>query len=220
MMTDAEIKEAVLHELAWDSHVEATEIGVQVDGGIVTLTGTVSSYGKKLAAQHAAHQVSGVHDVVNAIEVNVRGSHMRADNDLAHMVRQSLEWDVMVPDEQITSTVQHGWITLEGTVDTWAQREEAERAIRHLSGIRGVTNLIKSTTPSIAPRKVHETIQEALARRAIREDHHIDVQVEGGKVILTGKVQSWQERRAIIGAVSHAPGVEVIDDHLRVDPLS
>lgn len=218
MMTDAEIKEAVLRELAWDTHVEATEVGVEVEDGIVTLTGSVSSYGKKLAAQNAAHQVFGVHDVVNAIEVDVQGSHVRTDTALAHMVRQSLEWDVMVPDARITSTVQHGWITLEGAVDTWAQREEAERAVRHLSGVRGVTNLITATTPAVLPEKVHETIQDALARRALREAKHIEVKIEGGKVTLTGTVQSWQERRAILGAVSHAPGVDIIDDHLRVDP--
>jgi osmotically-inducible protein OsmY len=218
MMTDAEIKEAVLRELAWDTRVESTEVGVEVEDGIVTLTGSVSSYGKKLAAQNAAHQVFGVHDVVNAIEVNVQGSHVRADTALAHMVRQSLEWDVMVPDSRITSTIQHGWITLEGTVDTWAQREEAERVVRHLSGVRGVTNLITASTPAILPEKVHETIQAALARRALRENRHIDVQVTGGKVTLTGTVQSWQERRAILGAVSHAPGVDIVEDHLRVNP--
>ena len=216
MMSDREIKEAVLRELTWDTQVEATEVGVEVDHGVVTLTGTVSSYGKKSAAQNAAHQVFGVYDVVNVIEVNVRGKQARSDTELAHMVRQSLEWDGRVPDDRITSTVEHGVITLEGRVDVWAQCEKAERTVRHLTGVTEVINRIQVAPPIIAPSQVQQTIQDALARRATHEAKYIRVGVEGGTVTLSGRVQSWLEKRAILGAVSHAPGVQAVNDQLRI----
>jgi osmotically-inducible protein OsmY len=136
------------------------------------------------------------------------------------MVRQSLEWDVMVPDERITATVQHGVITLEGSVEVWAQREEAERTVRHLTGVEGVINQIKVAPPTVDASQVQHTIQDALARRATHQAKHVRVGVDGGTVRLSGRVQSWLEKRAILGAVSHAPGVEAIDDQLRIDPSS
>jgi osmotically-inducible protein OsmY len=116
--TDAEIQQDVIRELKWDPRVEETEVGVEVDNGIVTLTGTVSSWAKRLAAKEAAHRVFGVLDVANDVTVKVPGSLTRTDTDLAQAVRHALKWDVMVPDERITSTVSNGWVTLEGTVDS------------------------------------------------------------------------------------------------------
>jgi osmotically-inducible protein OsmY len=217
MKTAEEIKHAVLRELAWDSRVEVADVGVEVTEGVVTLSGTVSSYGEKMAAQDAAHRVACVHDVVNAIEVKTMGAKARPDVELAHMARHVLEWDVLVPDEGITLTVEDGWITLEGTVDVWAQRDEAERAIRHLTGVRGVTNLITVDAPPLKSQDIRLAIQEALWRRATREANHIEVSVEGGYVTLSGRVQSPQEKRAILGTIRHAPGVSAIHDRLHVD---
>ena len=219
MLPDAQIKHAVLQELAWDTRVKETEVGVEVDCGVVTLTGTVDSYAKKLAAQEAAHHVVGVLDVVNDIHVHAFGQGEGSDTELAHRVRRTLEWDVLVPDQQITSTVEDGWVTLAGQVDVWNQREEAERAIRFLVGVRGVTNLITVTPQQITPQEVHRTLQEALERRAMREATRIQVAVTGGTVTLSGRVQSWFEKRAILGAIRHAPGVEAVDDHLCIEPI-
>ncbi|MDH3603126.1 MAG: BON domain-containing protein [Candidatus Tectomicrobia bacterium] len=217
MMSADDIKHAVLRELAWDTRVEVAEVGVEVDESIVTLSGTVSSYGKKLAAQEAAHRVASVHDVVNAIEVQALGAKARSDVDLAQMVRHILEWDVLVPDEGITSTVDNGWVTLEGTVEVWAQRDEAERAVQHLAGVQGVTNQITVAAPPLDSQDMRLAIQDALWRRATREANHIEVKVEGGQVTLSGRVQSPQEKRAILGTISHAPGVSAINDQLRIE---
>ncbi len=218
MISDYDIKHAVLRELAWDTRVEVTEVGVEVNNGIVTLTGTVSSYGKKLVAQEAAHRVANVRDVVNAIEVKAAGAKARSDVDLAQMARHVMAWDVLVPYEKITLTVDDGWITLEGSVEAWAQRDETERAIQHLAGVRGVTNLISVVAPPIESQDIRLAIQDALWRRARREANHIEVTVKGGQVKLSGEVQSRQEKRAILGAISHAPGVSAIDDQLHVSP--
>src|SRR6266508_6508750 len=159
--TDAEIQQDVIRELKWDPRVEETEVGVEVDNGIVTLTGTVSSWAKRIAAQEAAHRVFGVLDVANDITVKLPGSLTRNDTDLAQAVRHALKWDVMVPDERITSTVSKGWVTLDGTVDSWSQREDAERAVRNLTGIGGVTNRITVVSPAVSAGDVHKAIEEA-----------------------------------------------------------
>jgi len=216
--TDAEIQQDVIRELKWDPRVEETEVGVQVDNGIVTLTGTVSSWAKRIAAKEAAHRVFGVLDVANDVTVKVPGSLTRTDTDLAQAVRHALKWDVMVPDERITSTVANGWVTLEGTVDSWTQREDAERAVRNLSGIGAVTNLISIVVPAVRAEDVHKAIEEALDRRAEREAGKIRVETSDGTVTLSGVVRSWGEKQAVISSARFAKGVRAVNDHLTVDP--
>ena len=139
---DAAIQQDVLRELRWDTRVEETDVGVEVDKGIVTLTGTVSSYTKKLAAQEAAHRVRGVLDVVNDITVKIPSVGARTDTEVAQAVRRALEWDPLIPEERIRTTVSNGWVILEGEVERGSQREDAEHAVRHLEGVHGVTNKI------------------------------------------------------------------------------
>ncbi|HET6898434.1 MAG TPA: BON domain-containing protein [Vicinamibacteria bacterium] len=140
--TDSEIQQDVLRELEQDTRVEETDVGVEVDDGIVTLTGTVTSWGKRHAAAQAAHRVHGVLDVANNIVVKLPGTPGRTDTELAHAVRNALAWDVFVPDAQIRSTVSDGVVTLDGEVDTRAQAEDAERAVRNLAGVRALMSLI------------------------------------------------------------------------------
>ena len=135
----------MLEELKWDSRVDETEVGVQVASGVVTLTGTVTSWAKRVAAQEAARRVIGVLDVANDISVKTPGGFVHSDTEIAQAVRQTLEWDVFVPNEKITSTVTDGWVTLEGSVDRWSQRDDAERAVRNLTGVKMVVNKITVT---------------------------------------------------------------------------
>lgn len=217
--TDEELKNAVVLELRWDNRVKETEIGVTVDKGVVTLTGAVNSYAKKLAAQEAAHQVAGVLDVANDIKVKPIGSAIRDDADIAKAVRQALEWDIWVRDENITTSVSDGWVTLEGRVETLAEKEDAERAVNKLVGVRGVTNYI-NVAPTITSANMKDLIQGALERRADHEANRIEVTVQNGVVSLKGKVRTFGEKRAIIGAVSHAPGVKSVKDHLMISPFA
>lgn len=219
MKSDAQIQQEVLRELKWDTRVEETEIGVIVDNGVVTLTGNVSSYGKKLAALEAAHRVAGVLDVADEIQVVVRGGKTRTDAEIAQAVRNALEWDVMVNDERIRSTVTNGWVFLEGTVETLYEREDVERAVRRLAGVRGVTDRMVVAGPSVKTDVVQRAIEEALERRADRVAHRLKVSVSEGTVTLKGWVRSWAEKRAVLGAVSHAPGVRAVKDDLILDPL-
>ncbi|MBI1727823.1 MAG: BON domain-containing protein [Candidatus Rokubacteria bacterium] len=217
--SDTQIHHDVLEELKWDSRVDETEVGVQVDGGVVTLTGTVTSWAKRLAAQEAARRVMGVLDVANDIKVKVPGGLARTDTEIAQAVRRTLEWDVFVPEEQITSTVTDGWVTLEGTVERWSQREDAERAVRNLTGVKIVVN--KITVPPAKPvtEDVQKAIEQALERRAEREARRIRVDVRDGTVTLRGPVHSWAERQAVFSAARFTLGVHAVEDHLRMEPV-
>ena len=213
---DDQIKLEVEHELRWDTRVEENEIGVAVSKGIVTLTGSVTSYAKKIATQDAAHRVFGVLDVANDIQVKLPGSRVRTDTDIALAVRHALVWDVLVPDEQIRSTVTDGWVTLEGEVETISQREDVQRAVVYLQGVMGVTNKLHIQTMQIKSDQVQEIIEGVLERRADRLSDRIKVNVHDGEVTLSGNVRSYAEKRAVIGAVSHASGVHSVRDHLLI----
>jgi osmotically-inducible protein OsmY len=216
--TDTQIHRDVLDELKWDSRVDETEVGVEVDNGVVTLTGTVTSWAKRMAAQEAARRVAGVHDVANNIKVKLPGGFERTDTEIAQAVRHALQWDVYVPDEKISSTVTGGMVTLEGTLDLWSQRADAERAVRNLTGVKGVVNQIRIKPAPVPTSTVRHAIEQALERRAEREAKGIAVDVHDGVVTLTGTVHSWAERKSVVAAARYTPGVQGVDDRLVVQP--
>src|SRR5262245_20019375 len=135
MKRDAAIQRDVLDELGWDTRVAATDVGGEVQEGGVTLTGVVSSYAKKLAAQEAAHRVAGVRDVANDLEVHIPGTAGHTDTEIAHAVRHALLWDALIPEDRIQTTVSHGWVTLTGTVERWSQREDAGLVVQRVRGV-------------------------------------------------------------------------------------
>lgn len=215
---DSEIQQDVLRELRWDTRVKETEVGVEVDHGVVTLTGGVDSYAKKLAAREAAHRVAGVLDVADDIQVRIPGIMVRSDTDIARAVRLALEWDVFIPDTKIRSTVSDGWVTLEGNVDSLVDRDDSERAVLRLQGVRGVINNIAVRAHKAESKEIRKSIEETLERRADREADRISVEVQNGRVVLEGRVHSWPEKEAILGSVRHAPGVQAVSDKLRIEP--
>lgn len=217
--SDVDIQQDVQRELRWDTRFENAQVGVAVKNAVVALTGTVESYGKKWAASDAAHRVTGVLDVANDIQVKLPGDAQKTDLEVAKAVRHSLEWDVFVPDQKIRSTVTNGWVTLEGDVEYLRQREDAGVAVRNLAGVKGVTNSILVREKKIQPMEVRKKIEEALERRADREAEQISIDIAEGRVTLSGRVHSWLEKQAVLGTVSHAPGVTHVNDKLRVDPF-
>lgn len=216
--SDAQIKSDVLNELKWDPTVDETEVGVQVHNGTVTLTGTISAYPKKLAARDAAHRVWGVLDVVDDMKIRIPTPWERTDEDIAKAVRSALMWDVLVPDDKITTIVSKGIVTLEGKVDRWMQRYDAERCVHRLTGVKGVVNQIAVLSPAADASKIKREIESALERQAEREAKHINVSVFNGIVTLSGSVRSWAERNAIERAACYTPGVQRVEDKTIVDP--
>jgi osmotically-inducible protein OsmY len=216
--SDIQIQQDVMRELRWDTRIGSTEVGVEVDKGIVSLTGTVENFAKKHAATEAAHRVAGVLDVANDVQVHLPGTPGRTDTEIARAVRSALEWDAFVPDQRIKSNVSEGWVTLEGEVDFLREREDAGRVIRRLAGVRGVWNQITVKPKKVDPVALRKMIGEALERRAEREAEQIGVTVDDGSVTLSGKVHSWLEKDAVVGVIGHAPGVRTVSDKLRIEP--
>jgi osmotically-inducible protein OsmY len=216
--TDAQIQLDVIEELKWDARVKATDIGVGVESGIVSLTGTADSWAERLGAQDAAHRVSGVLDVANEIRIKLPGSYERSDVDIARAVRHALEWDITVPHERIRTTVSHGIVTLEGNVDFWAHRDDTERCIRNLTGVVEVRNLIavEPSMPNLSAPTLHRAIEAALERKADVLAKSVHISVVDGRVTLTGEVSSWAERSAIENAVRGTHGVQTVDNQIRV----
>jgi osmotically-inducible protein OsmY len=216
--SDIQLREDVLRELRWSMPVIGREIGVAVRDGIVTLGGAVGSYAEKLSAQEAAYRVEGVLSVANEIEINRQGSRVRNDVEIAQAVRHALEWDAHVPHERIQSAVSNGWIALEGRVELLREREDAERIVRRLAGVRGVYNEITVNPPEARTENVRNAIEDALRRRAEMEANGVGVSLRDGVVNLSGRVHTWKDKQAILSAISHAPGVRGVNDQLTIDP--
>ena len=216
--TDEAIQTDVLEELKWDTRVRPNEIGVAVKDGIVTLTGWVDSYLKKMAAEEAAHRVPGVKAVVNEIEVRLPGSAERTDHDLAKAVLNALRWDAAIPTGKVDVTVSQGWVTLKGEVEYAFQKRDAERAVQHLAGVKGVTNLIV-VKPQVFPSDLKQQIERALIRNAETDARRITVEVEGSKIILRGTVRSYAEKQAAEDTAWSAPGVTEVENRIVISPM-
>jgi osmotically-inducible protein OsmY len=160
--------------------------------------------------------VAGVLDVANDVVVRGPGASERSDTELALAVRSALEWDVMVPDVRIRSTISNGQVTLEGEVDCWHEREDAGRAVRNLRSVRAVSNLIKVKAPAVTAAELSRSIEAALERQAEREARHLALQVEGGAVSVSGLVRSLAEKAAVLGTIRSTAGVQTVEDNLRV----
>jgi len=211
--TDQEIQADVMAELRWDPSVPGNEIGVVVKDGVVTLTGTVDTYMKKWRAEEVAHHVNGVLAVAN--EIQVRSIGERTDSDIAAAAVHALSWNSTIPQGKVHVTVDKGWVTLKGEVEWQFQRQEAERAVRRLFGVKGVSNLIM-VKPAATPSDLKKKIQDALVRNAQLDAAGITVEVEGSKAILRGKVRSWAEREEAERVAWLAPGITSVDNQISI----
>jgi osmotically-inducible protein OsmY len=214
---DTKLQHNVLAELEWDPSVEASHIGVAAQDGVVTLTGSVDSYADKRIAERVAQRVYGVKAVANDVDVKVPGSLTRTDTDIASAALSALKWHARVPDDRIKLTVRNGWITLEGEVEWWYQKDAAEHAIRNVRGINGIVNDIK-VKARVKPTEVKDKIEAAFKRNAEIDARRVNVEAHDGKVILHGSVRSWMEREEAQHAAWAAPGVTTVENHITVTP--
>jgi osmotically-inducible protein OsmY len=216
-MTDRDLQEHVQKALDWEPSVDSAGIGVSVENGVVTLRGDVKSYWEKAAAERVALRVYGVKAVANDMNVRLGDDQKKTDTDIAQAVVSALRWNTVVPEEKISVSVSEGWVTLKGKVDWEYQRAAAAHAVRDLTGVRGVTNII-ALEPHISVSDVKSKIEAALKRSAEVDARRINVGVTDGKVILSGNVHSWFERDEARRAAWAAPGVKEVDDLITIMP--
>ena len=215
MRSDNQIQIDVIDELRCDPQVGTAEIGVATPDLTATLSGTLESYARKCAAIRAAERVIGVKAIAEELKVLLPGHLNRTDAELAHAVLNALNWDVEVPSDQITVRVNAGWVWLEGEVELPHEKAAAERAIRYLTGVRGVTNSLHTRARAFAP-EIRKRIADALTRNAEADAQRISVETADGTVTLRGTVRSWAERADAERAAWAAPGVTRVNDQLVV----
>ena len=215
--TDTDLQKDIVAELNWEPSLRNDDVAVGVRDGVVTLAGFVDSFIDKWKAERAASKIKGVKAIANELEVKLPSGSSRPDPDIARAALDALSWNIAVPHDRIKIKVEKGWVTLEGDVDWYYQKEAAERAVRHLTGVKGVSNLIMMRVRP-APSDVKQRIKEALQRGAQFDAEHITVDIEGNQAILRGTVRSYAEMRDAERAARNAPGVTEVKNRLTVDP--
>ena len=217
MKNDTQLQHDVLDELEWEPSIDASQIGITAKEGVATLTGSVASYGEKMTAEQVTKRVYGVKAVANDIAVKIPGISQRTDTDIAAAALNALKWDAAVPSDRIKVTVRDGWVTLEGTVDWQYQREAADRDVRQLIGVKGVSNQI-TVKARVKSGDVREKIESAFKRSAEVDARRVSVEAQESKVVLRGNVRSWAEREQAQQAAWAAPGVCEVENRLTVTP--
>jgi osmotically-inducible protein OsmY len=215
MKTDAQLKQDIEAELAWDPAINATAIGVSVKDGVVSLTGHIDTFAEKRAAEKVLRRLPGVKAIAMELDVRLSPTHRRSDTDIALAAEQALSWNTAVPD-QVRVTVDKGWVTLRGEVEWDCQRKSAEKAVRSLKGVVGISNEMSLKVKAVTARELKDRIAMALNRQVERELNNISIDVDGSKVTLRGKVNSWHERDAAQGVAWSSPGVRVVVNELHM----
>lgn len=216
MKSDVQIQKDVMEELKWEPFLKASEIGVAVKNGIVTLSGQVDSYPKKLAAENAAKKIAGVKAIAEDIQIGVSPAYNKTDTEIAEAVLNALRWHTAVQEEKIKIKVENGNVRLEGEVEWEYQRNNAKAAIENLTGVRSVINFI-SVKPLITPSEIQQKISAAFHRSATIDSGKITAEVMGSKVILSGKVRSFIEKEDAETAAWNAPGVTSVESKIEIE---
>lgn len=216
MRTDAQIQQDVMDQLKWNPMLDASQIGVSVKEGVVTLTGRVDSFLKKMEAEKEAKKVSGVKAIAEDIIVGVSPIFQRTDEEIALAAVNALKWHSSVPEDKVKVKVEQGVVSLEGEVEWAYQKESARNAVVNLGSVRNVINLI-TLKHKPTPTDLKQKIKDAFHRSATIDANKIQVEVAGNKAILKGQVRSFVEKEDAEFAVMAAPGISTVENKLRIE---
>ena len=218
MKTNEELQKDVIQEIKWDPQLRtvATEIGVSAKDGVITLSGIVDTYARKLAAEKAAQRVHGVKVVAVDIEVKPVKTGIKSDTEIAAAVNNALKWNSAVNEDRIEVKVDNGWVYLNGQVEWEYEKRTAESAIKNLLGVRGVTNNITIKSKVIDAVDIKNKISEAFHRNARLDSNAIRVEVVGSTVTLKGTVRSWTEKEEAERVAWSSPGVLTVDNRMEI----
>lgn len=215
-MNDTTLRQDILDELDFEPSIDSADIGVAVENGIVTLSGHVPTYGQKVTVEHVVCRVKGVKGVAEEIEVRPFGTNQTADDEIVKRAVNSLKWNTSIPENAVQVKVQSGWLTLTGKVEWQYQKTAAADAVRNLAGVVGVSNHMEIKQRASA-LDVKKRIEDALKRNAEVKAQAIKVNLlDGGKIRLEGRVNTWSERSAAERAAWSAAGVSTVDDRITI----
>jgi osmotically-inducible protein OsmY len=215
VMKDTTLRQDIIDELDFEPSIDAANIGVAVEDGVVALTGHVATYFQKTKVEDAVRRVKGVKGIAQEIEVRLLGSNKTADDEIAKRALNMIKWNTAIPMDVVQVKVQNGWVTLTGDVEWQYQKNAASDAVKGLAGVFGVTNNI-DVKPHASAFDVKKRIEDALKRNAEVEAAAVKVNVLDGKVTLEGRVNLWSERSAAERAAWSAPGVSLVVDRITV----
>lgn len=209
------LRQRILDELDWEPSIDASDIGLAVKDGIVTLSGHLPSYAQKRKAEQLVLRLAGVKGVADELDVHLPSADKQSDTELAKSAIEAIDRNIQIPTEAVKVRVDDGWLTLKGTVDWNYQRKRAERAVRYLRGVKGVSSLLE-VKERATPNDLRQRIKHALERRIDEEASRISLKIDGDKVTLNGTVPSWVDHDDIEDAVWAAPGVSSVENNLKV----
>ncbi|MBL0741035.1 BON domain-containing protein [Chryseolinea lacunae] len=219
MKTNTELQNDVMAEFQWDSNLRsvASQIGVAAKDGVITLSGLVDTYSKKIAAERAAQRVQGVRVVASDIEVKIPSSLKKTDTEIAGAIRDALRWNTLVDEGKMAIKVEDGWVTMSGEVEWAFQRLSAEESIENLMGVKGVTNLIGLKTKRIDTQEIKREIAAAFHRSATVDSSAVKLDAQGSRLTLTGTVRSYAEKKEAERIAWSSPGVLTVDNRIGID---
>ncbi len=216
--SDEAIKKDIVESIYWDTRVDASNVQVAVDDGHVRLKGQVPTALARSSAHVDAELVSGVKSVNDDLRIEYTPIQpIRSELDLESSIRNTLEWDPNLDITDLAISIDSGWVTLEGTVDSYWKKIRAEESAADLVGVVGVTNKI-AVVPSrdILDKVVADDIISALDRTLSVDINSIDVAVEDGVVTLSGTVPSLSSARAAENIAAYTSGVVDVKDNLMI----